>query len=134
MSSTNTLVHNHLVNLPTRLIIWAVFTAAGRDGCGPEFDHGGQEGEEVATRTGPLGYIYTRYWLNLQTASNYKAFNQCRGTDTYISPSSGPSCGYILCVVAGCHCRTGLASTTGREHQLLLSTSHTNADHHSRIG
>ena len=89
------------MNLPTRLIIWAVFTAAGRDGCGPEFDHGGQESMGVATRTGPLGFIYTRYWLNLQTASNYKAFNQCRGTDTYISPSSGPSCGYILCVCCG---------------------------------
>ena len=40
----------------------------------------------------------------------------------------------LECGVAGCHCRTGLASTTGREHQLLLSTSHTNADQQDRIG
>ena len=89
---------------PTTLITYmGRFRQGGRsiDECGPEFDHGDQESMGVATRTGPLGFIYTRYWLNLQTASNYKAFNQCRGTDTYISPSSGPSCGYILCVCCG---------------------------------
>ena len=122
------------MNLPTRLIIWAVFTAAGRDGCGPEFDHGDQESMGVATRTGPLGFIYTRYWLNLQTASNYKAFNAEALIHTLVPAQGLPVATSCVCVVAGCHCRTGLASTTGREHQLLLSTSHTNADHHSRIG